>query len=122
MVAQGGRGLNRRAARRAPRRGAAPGRDALYSSEPGTHAPGYVGWEGAVTVAAFTSDMLIRDALLASDGAAEVFARHGLGCAHCMAAEMETLAAVASMHELSVEALIEDLNALPDRGTEADDV
>jgi hybrid cluster-associated redox disulfide protein len=63
-------------------------------------------------VATFTRDMMIRDALLLHEGASEVFVRHGLGCGHCMAAEMETLAAVAVMHEISVEVLIDDLNAL----------
>jgi hybrid cluster-associated redox disulfide protein len=65
-----------------------------------------------VPVATFTRDMMIRDALLLHEGASEVFVRHGLGCGHCMAAEMETLAAVAVMHEISVEVLIDDLNAL----------
>jgi hybrid cluster-associated redox disulfide protein len=71
-------------------------------------------------VATFTRDMLIRDALLSHEGATDVFVRHGLGCSHCMAAEMETLAAVASMHEIAVDVLLDDLNALEAHG-EADD-
>lgn len=60
----------------------------------------------------YTRDMLIRDALLRHAGAAAVFERHGLGCGHCLAAEMETLAAVATMHEIPVDVLLADLNAL----------
>ena len=44
--------------------------------------------------------------------AAAVFERHGLGCASCLAAEMETLSSVATMHDISEDGLIEDLNAL----------
>jgi hybrid cluster-associated redox disulfide protein len=69
----------------------------------------------------FTRDMVIRDALLLSEGASEVFLRHGLGCGHCMAAEMETLAAVASMHEISVDVLLADLNALEPADREDED-
>jgi hybrid cluster-associated redox disulfide protein len=58
------------------------------------------------------SDMLIRDVLVSHEGAAEIFSRHGLSCAGCMAAEMETLSAVATMHDISVDVLIDDLNAL----------
>jgi hybrid cluster-associated redox disulfide protein len=63
-------------------------------------------------VAAYTSDMLIRDVLLSDEAAPAVFERHGLACCHCLAAEMETLAAVASMHEIPVDVLLADLNAL----------
>jgi hybrid cluster-associated redox disulfide protein len=69
----------------------------------------------------FTRDMVIRDALLLHEGASEIFVRHGLGCGHCMAAEMETLAAVASMHEISVDVLLADLNALDPADGEDDD-
>jgi hybrid cluster-associated redox disulfide protein len=68
-----------------------------------------------------TRDMVIRDALLLHEGASEIFVRHGLGCGHCMAAEMETLAAVASMHEISVDVLLADLNALEPADGEDDD-
>jgi hybrid cluster-associated redox disulfide protein len=72
-------------------------------------------------VATFTRDMLIRDALFMHAGASEVFVKHGLGCGHCMAAEMETLSAVASMHEISVDVLLGDLNALDDADGEDED-
>jgi hybrid cluster-associated redox disulfide protein len=64
-------------------------------------------------VAAYTSDMLIRDVLLSDPAAPAIFERHGLACCHCLAAEMETLAAVAAMHEIPVDVLLADLNAIP---------
>jgi hybrid cluster-associated redox disulfide protein len=63
-------------------------------------------------VAAYTSDMLIRDVLLSDQAVPGIFERHGLGCGSCLAAEMETLAAVAAMHEIPVDVLLADLNAL----------
>jgi hybrid cluster-associated redox disulfide protein len=63
-------------------------------------------------VDAYTSDMLIRDVLLSDAAAPGVFERHGLACGMCLAAEMETLAAVASMHDIPVHVLLADLNAL----------
>lgn len=65
---------------------------------------------------AITADMLISDVLTARPGAVEVFERHGLGCAACLAAGMESLSAVATVHEVSVDALLTDLNDLaPDQ-------
>ncbi len=61
---------------------------------------------------AYTRDMLIKDVLTSHEGAAAVFERHSLGCPSCLAAEMETLASVATMHDMSVDVLIDDLNAL----------
>ena len=60
----------------------------------------------------YTHDMLIRDALLSHEGASAVFERHGLGCGSCLASSMETLDAVAAMHEIPVDVLIADLTAL----------
>jgi hybrid cluster-associated redox disulfide protein len=65
------------------------------------------------TSVAFTEDMLIRDVLVSHPDAANVFERHGLACASCLAAGMESVAAVASMHEVSVEGLLAELNDLP---------
>ena len=61
---------------------------------------------------AYTADMLIQDALMAGPDAVSVFERHGLPCAHCLAAEIETLASVATMHEIPLKPLLADLNAL----------
>lgn len=70
----------------------------------------------------YTRDMLIRDALLSHEGAAAVFESHGLGCGQCLASSMETLDAVASMHEIPVDVLIADLRALdPDEGRPGED-
>lgn len=66
----------------------------------------------------FTSDMLIRDVLNHSPATAEVFERHGLACASCMGSQLETVSAVASMHEVDVEMLLLELNALPAGGAE----
>jgi|SRR5450759_5361390 hybrid cluster-associated redox disulfide protein len=70
--------------------------------------------EGTVeaNVDGYTRDMVIKDVLTSHAGVARVFASHGLGCAACMAAEMETLASVAVMHDISVDVLIADLDAL----------
>jgi hybrid cluster-associated redox disulfide protein len=70
-------------------------------------------------VQTYTRDMLIRDVLTSHEGVSVVFERHGLGCAQCIGADMETLAAVASMHEISVDVLLDDLNDLVARHGEA---
>ena len=54
----------------------------------------------------------IRDILTSDPRAISIFEKHGLPCAGCMAADMETVSAVASMHDISVEALLQDLNQL----------
>lgn len=59
----------------------------------------------------YTRQTPIREVLDTSQGAAAVFHRHGLGCPMCLAADMETLGSVASMHDIDVDALIGDLNA-----------
>jgi len=61
---------------------------------------------------AFTLDTLIKDVIAAHPEAADVFERHGLGCAHCLAASLETVSQAAAVHEVSSQALLADLNAL----------
>lgn len=56
--------------------------------------------------------MLIRDVLLEEPRAAAIFSAHGLGCPSCLAAEMETIDAVAAMHGVSAEGLLAELEAL----------
>lgn len=63
-------------------------------------------------MASYTRETLIRDVLVSNPDAIAVFERHGLPCAHCMASEMETLSSVAVMHDISVDALLKDLEAL----------
>ena len=58
-----------------------------------------------------TGEMLISDVLAARPQSAQVFSRFGLGCPNCLAASIETISAVASMHDVSVERLLEELNA-----------
>jgi len=59
-----------------------------------------------------TRETVIRDVLTSQEGSAAVFERYGLGCAVCLGADMETLASVATMHDILVDDLINDLNAL----------
>ena len=68
----------------------------------------------------FTVDTLIRDVLIAHPEAADVFERHGLACPSCLAAGMESISAVASMHDVSVSALLAELNDLPALPAEED--
>lgn len=60
----------------------------------------------------FSAQTPIRDVLTEHPEARGVFEHHGLGCSSCIAADMETLASVASMHDISLEVLLADLNAL----------
>jgi hybrid cluster-associated redox disulfide protein len=61
-----------------------------------------------------TADMLISDVLEACPGSAAVFERHGLACPACLASGMESVSAVATVHDVSLEALIADLDRLTD--------
>ena len=67
----------------------------------------------------YSSDMLIRDVLTSHPGAAHVFTELGLGCPSCLGAEMETVASVASMHDVPVSTLLDALEALGERPIEA---
>jgi hybrid cluster-associated redox disulfide protein len=69
-------------------------------------------------MARFTPDTLIRDVLVSHPNAADGFDRHGLACPSCLASGMESVAAVATMHEVSVSALLDELNDLPDAPAE----
>ena len=64
-------------------------------------------------MALITRDTMIREVLVGHPDAADVFDRHGLACASCLASGMETVSAVASMHDVSVEELLAELNELP---------
>lgn len=59
-----------------------------------------------------TADMLISEVLASHPEAAIVFERHGLSCGACLAAGMETVSAVASVHDVSVSALLSEINEL----------
>jgi hybrid cluster-associated redox disulfide protein len=57
---------------------------------------------------------MIREVLVGHPEAADVFERHGLACASCLASGMDTVSAVALMHDVPVDALLEELNQLSD--------
>jgi hybrid cluster-associated redox disulfide protein len=44
--------------------------------------------------------------------ARDIFARHGMGCIGCMGAATETIENGAKMHDIDIEALLKELNAL----------
>lgn len=67
---------------------------------------------------AYTRDTLIREVLTAHAEAASIFEKHGLACAACLGADMETLSSVATMHEIPLPDLLFDLNALTDTDSE----
>ena len=58
-----------------------------------------------------TKDSGIIDAVQSHPEIMEVFAKHGLGCVGCMAAQFETIGEGAGAHGLDVDALIEDINS-----------
>jgi len=58
------------------------------------------------------ADMLIKDVIASHPDAAAVFEKHGLGCASCLAAGMESVSAVASVHDVSLEVLLSELSVL----------
>ncbi len=72
----------------------------LFGEDPVSDAPRY------------DENMLIRDVLVSHPDATAVFERHGLPCASCLASSAEKLGSIAAMHEVSVSALLSDLNEL----------
>jgi hybrid cluster-associated redox disulfide protein len=58
------------------------------------------------------ADMLIKDVISSHPDAAVVFEKHGLGCASCLAAGMESVSDVAAVHDVSLEVLLGELGAL----------
>lgn len=66
-----------------------------------------------------TADTLVSDILSRYPQSVTVFETHGLGCPTCLAAGMDTLASVASMHDVSLDALINDLQTLTQMDTDA---
>ncbi len=64
-------------------------------------------------MAGITRDTMVREVLVGYPDAADVFERNGLACASCLASGMDTVSAVATMHDVSVDALLAELNQLP---------
>lgn len=58
----------------------------------------------------YTPDTIISDVLRSDPSKAAVFEAFGLGCAGCLAAGLETVSAVASTHDVSVDELLKALN------------
>lgn len=59
-----------------------------------------------------TADSLISEVLACGPDVLAVFERRGLGCPSCLAAGMETVSAVASMHEVPLDDLLDELNGV----------
>ena len=68
----------------------------------------------------YHADMLIHDVLTSHPSAAAVFGRHGLACGGCIGADIETLRAASLMHDVDVDLLIEELEALEDANDRKD--
>ena len=57
-----------------------------------------------------TSDMIVRDVIIAHPDAAEVLMRIGMGCISCPAALMESLGDACMVHGLDGEEVVKYLN------------
>lgn len=60
----------------------------------------------------FNKSTPIIEALRAHPEARNIFAKHGMGCIGCMGSLTETIENSAKMHDIDVEALLTELNAL----------
>lgn len=58
-----------------------------------------------------TQEMIIGDIIRQYPATVEVFARYGLECYECQIADLETLEHGAKFHKLSIEKLLQELNA-----------
>jgi hybrid cluster-associated redox disulfide protein len=63
----------------------------------------------------YSADMLIQDVLMSHPGVPAIFERYGLACGSCFAADMETLQSVAHMHDVPLDSLVAELDALSDQ-------
>ncbi len=61
---------------------------------------------------AITKDMTIQEIVARYPNSIPVFERYGLGCIVCLAAEFENLEAGATVHGVSLDDLLWDLNHL----------
>ena len=69
-------------------------------------------------MAAFTPDTLIKDVLVQQAGRRDRLRKARARVPQCLAAGMESVSAVASMHDVPVSALLDELNDLPHDVTE----
>lgn len=58
-----------------------------------------------------TQDMIIAEILDKREDAAQILMSNGMGCVGCPSSQMESLEQAAGIHGLSIDKLIEDLNA-----------
>ena len=58
-----------------------------------------------------SKDTPVIEVLEKYPAAAKVFAEHGMDCAHCMGAGVETVGETAVMHGVDLAPLLDDLNA-----------
>jgi hybrid cluster-associated redox disulfide protein len=59
-----------------------------------------------------TKNTSVIEALRLYPAAREIFVRHGMACSGCMAAVNESIEHAARMHEVDLNALLEELNLL----------
>lgn len=60
----------------------------------------------------FRKEMSIMEALQVHPKARDIFKKHGMACLSCMGAMQETIQAGAEMHDIKIDILINELNAL----------
>lgn len=58
-----------------------------------------------------TKDMAISEIIRICPGAGEVFHKYKMGCFMCLAASAETIEEGALMHDIDVQAILDELNA-----------
>ena len=63
-------------------------------------------------MAIFTKDMSMMEALQADPRAKDVFAAYGMGCIGCMGVSMESIEDGATMHGISPDQVVVELNKL----------
>ncbi|MDR3564833.1 MAG: DUF1858 domain-containing protein [Negativicutes bacterium] len=63
-----------------------------------------------------TKTTTIDETLRLYPAAREIFARNGMGCIGCMGSVNETLENAASMHEIDIDALLQELSQLEKLG------
>ena len=66
-------------------------------------------------------DTPVIEVLEQCPAAAQVFAEHGMDCAHCMGAGVETVGETAVMHGVELALLLDDLNAACAESGQAED-
>ncbi len=58
----------------------------------------------------YSAETIISHVFATHPGATAIFAHHGLSCGSCLAAGMESLAAVSRIHDVCLDDLLAELN------------